>query len=131
MAQSTASTVRIEGLSKLHRELRQFDTALPKELKEVSKAAAELVADTSRSNVPVRKGDLQRAIKAAATAKGAEVRVKLIYAAPIHFGWRAHNIEPQPFVYDAVDERADEVYASFEQGLAELLERTFTPGTGE
>lgn len=130
-AQSTGSTVRIEGLAKFHRELKQFDPALPKELKQISKSAADLVADTSRINVPVREGTLQRAIKAAATAKGAEVRVKLIYAPPIHFGWPGHNIEPQPFVYDAVDERADEVYAKFEQGLAELLARTFTPGTGE
>lgn len=130
-ARSTGSTVHIEGLAKLHRELGQFAAELPKELKQISKSAADLVADTSRDNAPVRKGTLQRAVKSAATVQGAEVRVKLIYANPIHFGWPAHNIEPQPFVYDAVDERADEAYALFDQGLTDLLARTFTPGTGE
>ena len=31
------------------------------------------------------------------------------YAGPIHFGWRARNIEPQPFLYDALDDRRGEI----------------------
>lgn len=131
MAVSTGSTVRVEGLAKLHRELRQFEGSLDKELKAISKSAADLVADSSRSGAPVFRGKLRNAVKSAATAKGGEVRVKLIYAPPIHFGWAAHNIEPQPFVYDAVDERRAEVFDKFEQGLTELIHRVFTPGTGE
>lgn len=122
--------IKIEGLAKLSRALKRFDVELPKQLKEISKDGAELVAETARTIVPVRSGRLQGKIKAAATAKGAQVRVLgLEYTKVIHFGWPRHHIAPQPFVYEARDERATEVVAAFQQGLADLMSSTFTPGT--
>ena len=122
--------IRIEGLVKLSRELKKLETQLPKELRKVSKAAAEIVAADSRTKVPVLTGRLQRQIKAAATQKGGQVRVTGVpYAAPIHFGWRKHHIRPNPFIYHALDARRGEVIATFEKGLHDLMEQTFTPGT--
>lgn len=127
-----SESVKIEGLAKLSRELKKVSTDLPKEMKQVGKDAAELVANTARQIVPKRTGKLQGAIKAGSTTKGAYVKAaKLIYAKPIHFGWAKHHIKPQPFIYDALDKRRDEVIQAYEKGLNDLIEKNFTRGTGE
>ncbi len=123
-----ADPVRIEGLDKLHREFKAISKELPKELKAVSKAGAEIVADEGRVRVPVLTGKLRAAIKAGATAKGGIVRVKLDYAPPIHFGWTAHNIDPDPFLYDALDDRREEVTQIVNDGVRDLVEKTFHDG---
>jgi len=127
-----ADVVKIEGLAKLRRELKAVQKDLPKELTKVSEDAAEIVAEQSRLIVPVRTGRLRGSIKSAAIAKGGQVRtVGVPYAKVIHFGWAKHHIRPNPFIYDALDDRRDEVVAKFEQGLAALMEKNFTPGVGE
>lgn len=119
-------SIKIEGLSKLSKNLKQLDAQLPKELKSVSKDAAELVAEEGRTLAPVRTGRLRGAIRAGATAKGGDVRITgLIYAKPIHFGWKRHHIQPNPFLYKALDKRRAEVIAKFEKGLHDLVEHTF------
>ena len=45
------------------------------------------------------------------------------YAGPMHFGWRARAIDPNPFLYDALDERRDEVVAAYEKQTADLLKK--------
>ncbi len=52
------------------------------------------------------------------------------YAGVIHFGWPKHNIEPQPFLYKALDRRYDEVVAIYEKRLDDLVKRLDreTPG---
>ena len=119
-------SVKIEGLSKLSRELKKLSADLPKELKTVSKDAAEIVASEARTIVPIRTGRLRSRIKAGATAKGGDVRVSgLIYAKPIHFGWARHHIRPNPFVYHALDSRRAEVIEKFRDGVHDFVERTF------
>ena len=44
-------------------------------------------------------------------------RAAVPYAGVIHFGWAAHSIAPQPFLYDAADARADEVLAKFHEDI--------------
>lgn len=124
--------IRITGLRKLSAELKKLSKDLPKELKSVSKDAAEIVAVEARTIVPVRTGALRGAIKSAAVVDGGRVRVGgLPYAKPIHFGWRAHNIVPNPFIYDALDNRRGEVIAKFEKDTAALIERTVKDGGGD
>lgn len=119
-------SIKIEGLKELSGHLKKLSAELPKELKAVSKDAAEIVATEARGIVPVRTGRLRGQIKAGATAKGGDVRVSgLVYAKPIHFGWAKHNIRPNPFIYKARDKRHDEVIAKFEKGLNDLVERNF------
>lgn len=119
-------SIKIEGLSKLSKDLKQLSTTLPKELQAVSRDAAEIVAIEGRTLAPVRSGRLRGFIKAGATARGADVRISgLIYANPIHFGWKKHHIKPNPFLYRALDNRRDAVIQQFEKGLHDLVERTF------
>lgn len=104
-------TVEIEGLNKLLRALEQLDDEAKKSFKDVGSRVGQLVAAQGREEVPVRSGALRGTIRAANTARGAKVRAgsrKVPYAGPIHFGWRARNIEPNKFLYRAVDKKVDE-----------------------
>ncbi len=53
-----------------------------------------------------------------------------MYAGVIHFGWPRHNIEPQPFLYDALDKRFDEVVRVYEKRITDLVHKLDreTPG---
>ncbi len=116
--------------AKLQKALKEVGPEMVAELKEGNKALGEIVGDRARQLVPVRSGALQKTIKAAKAAGGAKVNAgtpsltsKVPYAGPIHFGWRARDIDPNPFLYDALDERRDEVVAAYEKQTADLLKK--------
>ena len=111
-----SDSVKIEGLSKLQRDLRKLSTdALDlnkEEFLETNKRVAEIIIGESKKYVPVLTGALAQAVRNASTKKSAKVRagnVGVPYAGPIHFGWPSRGIRPNPFFYDAIDNRRDEV----------------------
>lgn len=95
-----------------------------KDLSAVNKSAAEVVADSARGKVPVLSGQLRGSIRARGTQRFGSVaagRRSIPYAGPIHFGWPRHNIEPQPFIYDALEERSDAVIEKYDQFIEALV----------
>jgi hypothetical protein len=98
-----------------------------KDLREIHLAAAKIVEEVARERVPVRTGRLRRTIKASATRTRGVVSAGrngiVPYAGPIHFGWPARNIEPQPFIYDALDARKDQIVRQYEERVGQLVER--------
>ena len=121
-----APLVEVEGGPKLRRAFRKFDDRLD-DLKDLHQRAAEPVADEARAIVPVLDGDLRSSIRQDRRAAGAAVlagKRAIPYAGVIHFGWAAHGIEPDPFLYDAADRRAGEVRDRYAAGVADLV-RTF------
>jgi hypothetical protein len=42
------------------------------------------------------------------------------YAGPIHFGWPKKRIRPNPFIYDAIDGRRQEVAQRYVQLLEKI-----------
>lgn len=121
-----ADKVAFVGLREFQRALRQIDPDLRKELREVQKEAAQIVAVTAAARAPRRTGRLAGSIRATATQKAGSVRAggaRLPYAGPIHFGWRARNIRPQPFIYDALDARREQVVRKFESGIESLFRK--------
>lgn len=111
-----SDSVKIEGLSKLQRDLRKLSTdALDlnkEEFLETNKRVAEIIIGESKKYVPVLTGALAQSVRNASTKKSAKVRAGNIgvpYAGPIHFGWPSRGIRPNPFFYDAIDNRRDEV----------------------
>lgn len=86
------------------------------DLKDVHQTAAEPVLGEARSLVPVVTGTLRDTLRLDRRAAGASIiagRNRIPYAGVIHFGWPARNIEPQPFLYDALDARQTEVAAAY------------------
>ena len=116
--------------AKLQKALKEVGPEAVAELKEGNKALGEIVGERARVLVPVLSGALRKTIKANKSAGGSKVSAgtpglssKVNYAGPIHFGWAARNIDPQPFLYMALDDRRDEVVAAYEKQTAAILEK--------
>jgi hypothetical protein len=120
--------IKIEGLSKVQRDLRKLSTdALDlnkTEFLETNKQVAEIVINESKKYVPFLTGALAAAIRNASTKKSAKVRagnVAVPYAGPIHFGWPARSIKPNTFLYEAIDARKDEVTNRYAELVSDLI----------
>lgn len=114
----------IEGLREVQKALRDLSDDLKDAMKPTHKKAAEIVVDGAKRIAPVRTGRLAASIRAAAVRTGGRVRVgssAVPYAGPIHFGWPARRITPQPFVYEALDPRRAEVAAVYADRLNQLI----------
>lgn len=118
--------VQIEGLRDLTRALDRLGDDAKNDLKKVHAGAAEDVERSARQGVPVRSGTLQRSLRSSGTKTRGVVRAgraRVPYAGPIHFGWRARNISPQPFLYDALDDRRDAVVRRYESEINRLIRK--------
>ena len=65
-------------------------------------------------------------MRAASTMTSGKVRLgnsKVLYAGAIHFGWPARRIKPQPFIYDALDGRRNEVAQLYATRIDQLVRR--------
>jgi HK97 gp10 family phage protein len=128
---SETKPVRIDGIKDIRRSVNRLGKDLDKDaakgaLKEMNAEAAEKVKQTAAGLVPVRTGQLASTLRASGTQKSARVRAgtkRVPYAAPIHFGWPARNISPQPFLYDALDKRRNEVVDIYEKRLSALIRK--------
>ena len=123
---SAMAGVKVEGLRDLQKQLRQAqDKDMQAALRKANKGAAEIVADEARNKVPVRSGRLKASIGARGSQRSATVKAgtaaRVPYAGPIHFGWRARNITPQPFLYEALGEKWDNVYKDYEHQIQKLI----------
>lgn len=119
--------VHVEGLRELRRAIREAKDDLSKDaLKATHLEGATIVADEAERIVPRRSGDLASSIRPAGQQAKAVVRAgrkSIPYAGVIHFGWAGHNIEPQPFIYDALDHRADEVVDAYQRQVDKIANK--------
>lgn len=114
---------KVTGLREVRKALKQYGDETKTALKPANLEAAKIVAEKSKYFVPVRTGTLESTIRAIATVKSGKVRVgnaKVEYAGPIHFGWPSRLIKPQPFIYDALDDRIHEVISVYNAAIDEL-----------
>jgi hypothetical protein len=84
------------------------------------------VAERAEDTAPRLTGRLADSVSSKARKTGASVVAGgrgIPYAGPIHFGWRARNIEPQPFLYDALDDRRAAIAERYADGIGELVKR--------
>lgn len=127
------TALQIEGGRKLRRAFREVGDDMS-DLKELHKRLADDVADSAKRKVPVRSGRLQRSIRGKGTKTAARVEAgnnrksgptSVPYAAPIHFGWGARGIKPQPFMYDALDDRREAVVRAYDDQVREIIRKAF------
>ena len=123
-----SEAIKITGLSKVQRDLRKLSTdALDlnkSEFLETNKQVAEIIINESKKYVPVVSGALAAAIRNASTKKSAKVRAgnaAVPYAGPIHFGYPKRAIKPNPFFYEAIDSRRDEVRQRYDSLVSSLI----------
>lgn len=73
------------------------------DLKDSHAKVARLVETGSRPDAPVRSGRLKASMRSAGTQGAAIVRAggaAVPYAGPIHWGWEAHHIRAQPWIWE-------------------------------
>ena len=112
--------IEVEGDREVRRALKRLGDSAKAGLRATHAESAEIVADAARGIVPRRSGALAASIRSSGQIGAGVVRAgraAVPYAGVIHFGWAAHSIAPQPFLYDAADARADEVLAKFHEDI--------------
>ena len=118
--------LEIEGLRDLQKALRNLTDDSRNDMKETHRKAGQIVVDGAARLVPVRTGALVASLRSAPTQRQGRVRVgsaAVPYAGPIHFGWPARNIKPNPFIYEVLDSRRQEVYALYAERISQLINK--------
>lgn len=121
----TRPDLKVEGARELRKALKRVEGGVA-DLKAVHAEAAKIVETDAKRIVPKRTGRLEGSIRSSGQASQGVVRAgraSLPYAGVIHFGWPAHNISPQPFLYDAVDARHDEVIDTYRDRVNQLIKQ--------
>lgn len=119
------AAVQVEGAAEFRKAMRHMQRDL-KDLSKVHKAAAQPVYDRAKDIVPRVSGMLGRSIRVSATTTRATIRAGgrgVPYAGPIHYGWRRRNIEPQPFLTDAIADSRSQVVDIYESHVGDLVRR--------
>ena len=117
-----AQSIKATGVKDLRRELRRMGDDL-EDLKTLNLDVATLVSDRAKDLVPRRTGNLADTIRPAGTKTAGRVRAgfkRVPYAGVIHFGHPARGIQPQPFLYDALDQRRSEVFDAYFKGVKKI-----------
>jgi hypothetical protein len=94
--------LQVVGARTLRASLKQAGLDV-QDLKDAHKAVAELVRRESQPRAPRRTGRLAASERASGTQSAAIVRAgsaRLPYGPPIHWGWEAHHIAAQPWIYE-------------------------------
>ena len=124
MARKTQS-IKIQGGKELRRELRKMGDDM-QDLKELNLDVATIVSERAKDIVPRRTGNLADTIRPSGTKTAGRVRSgfkRVPDAGVIHFGFPARGIKPQPFLYDALDQRRDEVLDRYFQGVKKIQKK--------
>lgn len=119
--------VKVEGLNQLVRQLGRLEPSVKQELKDTNRAMAERMVGPVRAGAPRRSGNLAASVRAGATQRSGVVRAgnrgRVPYAGPIHFGWPRHNIRPNPFMWEVLDSRRDDIEREYVERITQLVDR--------
>lgn len=98
--------VGVVGERELRKTMKKAGENLD-ELKAAHGEAAQIGATRAKITVPIRTGALASSIRSAGTNATGYIRAgsaRVPYANPIHWGWEARNIDPNPFASEAAEE---------------------------
>jgi hypothetical protein len=127
--------IKVENLKQVIRALREIGVPTA-EVGKASQEAADIVANMSRSLVPVRSGKLRSTIKSKRQARkvlvSAGTNKSVPYANPIHWGWFydrnnfvKKNILPNPFFAKALGLTRNEVYKTYFVNMNKLFNKYY------
>lgn len=117
--------IRVEGAKELRATLKRAGDDLG-DLKAAHSEAAQLVTGVSRARAPKRSGTLAGSVRGSGAATTATIRAggsRVPYAGPIHYGWPAHNIAPQPFISEAAQATEPAWVHLYDQAVEKILDR--------
>lgn len=100
---SRGTVMEVEGGRELRAALKGIEGGI-KDLKATHAKIAHAVSPVAQREAPHVSGALAASIRGTGTASAAIVRAggsKVPYGGPIHWGWPARNIMPNPFLANA------------------------------
>jgi hypothetical protein len=115
--------VRVEGLADLRRDLRKMQPAALKEIRDVLKHSAEIVAVEARARAPRLTGKLAASIRPGTAGNSAVVRSRLPYAVVHEFGGTIRprgapiRIKRREMVTGALAHRQDAIVRALADGI--------------
>ncbi|XCB30284.1 hypothetical protein RQN30_02300 [Arcanobacterium hippocoleae] len=116
------ATIEIDDIQATLKALNDFGVAA-KDLRAGFRPASQLLARKIRATVPVRDKYLRKSIRARARIDRADVTIggrSAYYAPVIHFGWHAHNIQPNQFMFRALDQSQNEIVKTLQESLMQI-----------
>lgn len=121
--------VQVHGSKELRRAIKKAQNEdLKKELKDANKKAAELVrAEAASNTVPVKSGNLKASLTALGSFTKGQVKAgkkskgTQDYAGVVHYGDPHRGRNPQPFLHEAMSEKWDEIYSTYEKNLEKIV----------
>ncbi len=129
--------IQLEGGRKLRKAFKDVGDDMS-DMKALHRSLADDVAGTAKAKVPKRSGRLARSIRGSGTKTKSEVKAgnnrksgpsSVPYAGRIHFGDPGSRtrgrIRPQPFLYDALDERQQDVLDRYNDEVRTIIKRVF------
>jgi hypothetical protein len=121
----TAITTRytVSGIAKVNSALRKagYDST---DMKQLMHEIGMIVVRAAQP--PVLTGRLQSSIRAGRGKTKAVVRAggaRVPYAPVIHYGWADRNIEPQPYLLQALNRKQSDVFRTLEDGIEDILRK--------
>jgi hypothetical protein len=108
--------IQVSGVDTLVSGLGSALAAIPKL---EPRTVGDIILSAARARVPVDTG----ALRASGRVQGMTVTYVAPYAAPIHWGWRARNIEPNPFLVKGTASAADLWLDAFSDAIQTELDR--------
>ena len=118
--------IEVDGTRELRRIIRRIENQEMKDgLKRANKQAAEVIAEPAQKDAPRASGALAKSVRATGGVASGAVKVgskaRVPYAGVIHYGWPARNIQPQPFVTEALQEHLGDARSVYEEILSEII----------
>lgn len=93
------------------------------DLSDANTAAGGILLAAARSRAPKRTGQLAGSLRLTTTAAGFGVASPLVWAGPIHWGWRARNISPNPFLYDGLHAQEGPIVEEYSGAIESALNK--------
>jgi hypothetical protein len=117
--------VEVKGRAQLVRTMRAAGVDL-RDLNAANRDAAAVVSPAAAAAAPRRTGRLAATGRPAGTRTMALVRfggAAVPYGPPIHFGWHARRIAPNPFVFEAAQRTEPQWTAVYGAAVEKILDQ--------
>lgn len=115
--------LKVEGARELRRTLDQAGHDL-NDLTDAHKESGQIVAAEGKARAPKVTGARAGTVRSSGTKTGAVVRAgsaSLPGVPPDHWGWAARNIEPNPWLSEALEDKTPDVVELYEDAVERVL----------
>jgi hypothetical protein len=117
-----AEGIQVVGEKDVVRALHGLADAT-RNLEPAHQRAGQLLLDRATPRTPRESGSLAASGRVSAASDETSLVYDEVYAGPIHNGWPDHNISPQPWLFETVDESQSAVLDVFADYLEDAIRR--------